>query len=68
MDKYTIKHPYINSKYQEVEIISENLLYAEICDGSGCQVRNLKNADLIHHKCKEIAELIREIEHLNKVS
>ena len=66
MDKYTIKHPYIGSKHQELEITSENLLYAEICEGSGCQVRNSKNQDLIHGKCKEIADLIREIEDLNK--
>jgi len=67
MDKYTIRYPYKDSKYNEIEITSDNLLYAEICNGSGCQVVNLNNEALIHNKCKEIANLIRDIEILNKV-
>lgn len=66
MDTYTITPPYTNSNYNELQITSENLFYAEICDGSGCQVMNMENKDLIHEKCMEIANLIREIEILNK--
>lgn len=68
MEKYTIKHPYegINSTYKEVEIRSDNLYYGELNLSSGGMVRNTKNEDLIHEKCKEVAQLIREIDKLNE--
>lgn len=66
MDTYTIKkaYPWSKNKHVEIEIKSENLLYTEIHDThSGCQT-NSENTDKIHEKCKQIADLIREIENL----
>ena len=67
MDTYTIKKafPWSKSKYLEIEISSENLLYTELQNThSGCQT-NSENTDKIHLRCKEIANLIREIEELS---
>lgn len=62
---YTVRRIFKKSPFNEIEIISENLIYSEIQNGSGCQVMNLDNNDLIHDKCRKIADLIREIEELN---
>lgn len=68
INKYTIEpaYPISNGKYSEVTIKSDNLLYSEVEDLSGCQVRNMDNQKLIHNKCMIIAKMIREIEELNK--
>jgi predicted nucleic acid-binding protein len=52
---------------KEIEITSENLIYTELgTTHSGCQCNNLENAEIIRMKCTQIANLIREIEILNK--
>ena len=66
MEEYRIKFLFTKSKQREVEIISDKLLYGEVYDSSVCQVNNPENKDLIHKKCKKIANLIREIDKLNK--
>jgi len=68
MDKYTIQKEYPWQKIDfEIEIKSENLLYSELgTTHSGCQCNNMENHELIHDKCRKIADLIREIEILNK--
>ena len=65
MDTYVITKAYpLDTK--EIAIKSTNLLYAEMTPiGSGCQSSNLANNDKIHKKCRQIADLIREIEILN---
>lgn len=66
IDIYTIKKAYLSLKGDEIEIISKDLIYAELgTTHSGCQSNNLKNNDEIHKKCAQIANLIREIEQLN---
>lgn len=67
MDIYTIKKAMHFSDLDEIEIKSENLIYAEIgLNHSGCQSNSLKNNDKIQNKCAQIANLIRDIEKLNK--
>ena len=65
MSDYVIRFPF-KSKHREIEIVNSYLFYFELCDHSGCQVNNTENKDLIHKKCKKIANLIREIDQLNK--
>lgn len=66
MDIYTIKKGYWWSTLDEIEIKSENLLYVELDNThSGCQSNSLENNDEIHEKCKQISQLIKEIEKLN---
>lgn len=65
MDTYTIKKAYPWTRDSEIEISSENLLYSELNNLSGCQSMNKKNNELIRDKCFQISELIREIEKLN---
>jgi len=72
MDNYKIKHPYLGKELQsgfiEVEIKSENLIYSEIgFEYIGVQCINQENHELIQKKCREVANLIREIDKLNKV-
>jgi hypothetical protein len=65
MDTYVITKAYPLDT-QEITIKSINLLYAEMTPvGSGCQSSNLVNNNEIHGKCRQIADLIREIEILN---
>ena len=66
MDTYRIKKAYHWTNDIEIEIRSENLYFSELCNGSGCQVNSRNNQELIHQKCRQIADLIREIETLNK--
>lgn len=67
MDTYTIKKAYHWTSTTEIEITSENLIYTELCDThSGCQNSSTKNSDEIHKKCVQVADLIREIDKLNK--
>ena len=68
MDNYKIQKAYhwIEGT-KEIEITSENLIYTELgTTHSGCQCNNLENAELIRMKCTQIANLIREVEILNK--
>lgn len=68
MDTYKIKkaYPWIEGT-KEIEITSENLIYTELgTTHSGCQCNNLENSENIRMKCFQIANLIREIEILNK--
>lgn len=69
ISKYIITNPYGegNSKNNEVQIESDGLIYSEIGDSfCGCQVLNQDNHDIIEYKCIQIADLIREIDALNK--
>lgn len=71
MDKYKIEqaYPWQKENVFELEIMSENLVYTELCDShSGCQVVNVSNQQLIHEKCRQVADLIREIDQLNSLS
>ena len=66
MDTYIIKKAYHWTKDRDIEIKSENLIFAEAGNThSGCQSANISNNDEIHKRCAKIAELIREIEDLN---
>ncbi len=65
MDTYTIKKAYHWTN--DLEISSENLLYVEFGQThSGCQCNNIENQKAISIRCNRIADLIREIEILNK--
>ena len=67
MDTYVITKAYPLDT-TEITIKSINLLYSEMTHvGSGCQSNSIKNNDAIHKKCRQIADLIREIETLNKI-
>lgn len=68
MDKYKIEqaYPWQKENVFELEIMSENLIYTELGDSySGCQAVNMSNQQLIHEKCRQVADLIREIDQLN---
>jgi hypothetical protein len=53
--------------FLEVEIESESLIYTELqMTHFGVQCNNLKNQELIRLKCRQVADLIREIDKLNK--
>ncbi len=70
MDTYTIKkaYPWLHTEFVEIEILSDNLQYLEVQDlSSGCRAKSQNNREKIHKKCKQIADLIREIEKLNYV-
>ncbi|MFZ7121757.1 MAG: hypothetical protein ACOWWH_12525 [Eubacteriaceae bacterium] len=71
--KYIITKPFKNVSFMqncyndEINIESENLIYSEIFDTHSCiQCNNRNNEKQIHYKCKQIANLVREIEELNK--
>jgi hypothetical protein len=71
METYTIKHPFLGKKdrngFLELEIESKNIIYSEL--GSiyrALQCEYQKNHNEILVRCKEIADLIREIDELNK--
>lgn len=71
IDTYTIKCPYSISTKNEVEIVSDNIMYSEIRLNAervfiGVQCSNQENAELIKAKCIQVADLIREIDELNK--
>lgn len=70
IDTYKISKAYPgnhSAKYNEIEILSDNLLYAEIGDShSGCQCMNIDNQEEIHKKCRQISQLIKEVDALNK--
>ena len=66
MEKYIIEENFPSLKGDEISIISDRLIYSELCNGSCCQSTNLDNNDLIHKKCRQISELIKEIDLLNK--
>ncbi|WBC28410.1 hypothetical protein RPMD05_29 [Rhodobacteraceae phage LS06-2018-MD05] len=69
MDEYTIKQAYPWCKFGfEIEISSKNLIYAELGKTHiGCQSLNMDNNEIILEKCKQVADLIREIDELNKI-
>jgi len=68
MDHYTIKKAYPFEEGLELEISGDGLTYTEIYNSvSGVQVMNEENEQLIHDKCRQVADLIREIDQLNKV-
>jgi len=63
---YKVIFNFDKSKHKEITIESSNLLYSEIGSSySGCQSLSKKNNDLIHEKCRKIADLFRQIEDLN---
>ena len=71
IDTYTIKCPYSITTKNEIEIISDNIMYSEVGLNDkrvfiGVQCRNQENAELIKAKCIQVADLIREIDELNK--
>jgi hypothetical protein len=73
VDTYTIKCCYpFATKFNEVEISSNDLIYTEATTYYGkhtfvgLQCNNLENAELIKAKCIQVANLIREIDKLNK--
>jgi hypothetical protein len=73
MDTYSIKYPYLENRvmendFIELEIVSQNLIYSEIGKTHfGLQCLNVDNDDVIREKCKQVADLIREIDKLNRV-
>lgn len=67
MNDYSISKAYHWTDDNELEISSKDLLYVEAGGGSGMQCNSVKNYDKINEKCKKIADLIREIDQLNKV-
>jgi hypothetical protein len=68
IEDYSINSPFKDSKNNEVEILSNNLLYSEIGDThAGVQCRNMDNQDEIFKRCVEISKLIKEIEKLNQL-
>lgn len=73
MDTYSIKYPYLENRimendFIELEIVSQNLIYSEIGTSHfGLQCVNMDNDDIIRGKCKQVADLIREIDQLNKL-
>lgn len=66
METYIISKACPWTKSNEITIESENLLYSEIAALSGCQSNSVKYNEKIREKCNKIADLIREIELLNK--
>lgn len=71
IDTYTIKCPYSITTKNEVEIISDNIMYSEVGLNDkrvfiGVQYNNQENAEIIKAKCIQVADLIREIDELNK--
>ena len=68
MDTYIIKKAYHFTNDNDIEIKSECILFVENGPhGFGLQCNNMKNYQKIATKCYKIAELIREIEELNKI-
>lgn len=66
MDIYTIKKAYHWTNDKELEVLSEGLRYSELGPNHfGVQCNNLENSEKIRRKCREVANLIREIEVLN---
>ena len=64
MDTYVISRAYPWGDNMEIEIMSDRIRYVELGDNhTGCQCN--ENENEIHRKCRQIAELIREIEVLN---
>ena len=67
MDEYNIRQ---HRLLDDVEINSENLFYAQ---GSSdfaciqCNATDEKVNEEIHNKCRQVADLIREIDKLNKL-
>ena len=66
MNEYLISFPFPDSIHKEVDIKSKKLHYIEIENHASCQVKNQENRTEIRDKCIQIANLIREIEDLNK--
>ena len=69
MDTYIIKqaYPWQTENVLELEITSQNLIYTELGNThSGVQVINMRNETLIHKKLRAVADLIRDIDKLNK--
>jgi len=68
MDTYIIKKAYHWTNDHDIEIKSEGVLFVENgAHGFGLECNNMKNHKKIATKCHEIADLIREIEELNKI-
>jgi hypothetical protein len=66
---YTITQPFKNVCFlgtDEVHMEGINLMYCEAFNFSGLQCINQDNHKAIIKKCEQIADLIREIEELNK--
>ncbi len=71
IENYTIKCPYSITTKNEIEIISDNIMYSEVGLNDkrvfiGVQCSNQENAEIIKAKCIQVADLIREIDKLNK--
>lgn len=67
IDDYTIRHAFpLVAGTNEIEIESENLIYSEINLFHGMQCKSRKNYDRIFKLCAQVADLIKEIDKLNK--
>ena len=71
IDTYTIQCPYSITTKNEIEIISDNIMYSEVGLNDkqvyiGFKCNNKENTELIKAKCIQVADLMREIDELNK--
>jgi hypothetical protein len=67
MNTYTIRKAYHWTVDGDIEIESENLLYAELGEHYyGVQCASLKNHEKILKKCFKISKLIKQIDKLNQ--
>jgi hypothetical protein len=71
MDNYTIGHPYLGREgvngFLEIQIESDNLIYAEIGNKAyGMQCSQMDADNVIVEKCRKVANLMREIDKLNR--
>jgi hypothetical protein len=69
MNTYKIRYPYlgdpVDGGFVELQIESKGLIYAEIASSYGVQCMSKKHHNTIALKCREVANLIREIDKLN---
>jgi hypothetical protein len=67
METYIISKAYHWTKSNEIEIKSKNLIYSEVGETHhGVQAKNTLNYLEILMKCKQVAELIKEIDKMNQ--
>ncbi len=70
IEKYTIEpaYPKINGKEQpEVTIQGKGLFYSQLANLDGLQCMSTTNYKKIGDKCKQVVDLIKEINELNKI-
>jgi hypothetical protein len=67
METYIISKAYHWTKSNEIEIKSKNLIYSQIGEmHHGLQANSIINHLEILMKCKQVAELIKEIDKMNQ--